>query len=111
MANEKDFFDDFNYGDALVESLQQALAYAKGDKSRCRVTVREIPVPEYKADDVSRVRSELRLSQRALASVLGVSARTVEAWEAGRNAPNGPAARMLYLIEKDHSLVDKLVIR
>ena len=111
MANEKDFFDDFNYGDKLIEGLQQALVYAKGDKSRCRVTVREIPVPEYKADDVSRVRSDLRLSQRALASVLGVSARTVEAWEAGRNAPNGPAARMLYLIETDHSLVDKLVIR
>ena len=111
MANEKDSFDDFNYGDRLIESLEQALAYAKGDKSKARVTVRATPVPEYKADDVSRVRLDLRLSQRALASVLGVSARTVEAWEAGRNSPNGPAARMLYLIEKDHSLVDKLVIR
>jgi len=111
MGNNENVFDDFNYGDALVEGLQQALAYAKGEKRRCRVTVREIPVPEYKADDVSRVRSDLRLSQKALASVIGVSSRTVEAWEAGRNMPNGPAARMLYLIETDHSLVDKLVVR
>ncbi len=111
MENEKDFFSDFNYGDKLIEGLQQALNYAKGDKSKVRVSVREIPVPEYRAGDISRVRSELRLSQRALASVLGASHRTVEAWEAGRNAPNGPAARMLYLIEADHSLVDKLVIR
>ena len=111
MGNKKNVFDDFNYGDALVEGLQQALAYAKGDKSRCRVTVRELPVPEYKADDISRVRSDLRLSQKALASVIGVSSRTVEAWESGRNTPNGPAARMLYLIEADHSLVDKLVVR
>jgi len=102
---------EYNYYDRLKESLEQAAAHAKGDKSRCRVTVREISVPEYKADDVFRVRSELHMSQRALASVLGVSARTVEAWEAGRNSPNGPAARMLYLIEADHSLVDKLVIR
>jgi len=110
-GKEKNIFDDFNYGDALIRGLQQALKYAKGDKRRCRVTVRELPVPEYKADDISRVRSDLRLSQKALASVLGVSSRTVEAWEAGRNAPNGPAARMLYLIEADHSLVDKLVVR
>lgn len=110
MENEKNVSGNY-YGDRLIESLQQALAYSKGDRSKVRVTVREIPVPEYKTDDVSRVRSELRLSQRALASVLGVFARTVEAWEAGRNAPNGPAARMLYLIEADHSLVDKLVIR
>ena len=111
MPNNEKFTDANSFGDRLVESLQQALAYSKGDKSRVRVSVREIPVPEYKAGDVSRMRSELRLSQRALASVLGVSARTVEAWEAGRNAPNGPAARMLYLIEADHSLVDKLVMR
>jgi putative transcriptional regulator len=111
MEKKNDFFDNFNYGDALVEGLQQALAYAKGDKSRCRVTVREIPVPAYKPADVSRVRSSLHLSQRALASVLGVSPRTVEAWEAGRNVPNGPASRMLYLIEKDNSLVSHLIIR
>jgi putative transcriptional regulator len=103
--------EEYKYFDRLKESLEQAAAYAKGDKSKARVSVREIPVPEYNAGDVSRVRSELRLSQRALASVLGVSHRTVEAWEAGRNVPNGPAARVLYLIEKDHALVDKLVIR
>ncbi len=102
---------EYNYFERLKESLEQAVAYTKGDKSKVRVSVREIPVPEYRAGDVSRVRSELRLSQRALASVLGVSHRTVEAWESGRNSPNGPAARMLYLIEADHSLIDKLVIR
>lgn len=102
---------EYNYFERLTESLDQAVAFKNGDKNKARVSVREIPVPEYKAGDVSRVRTELRLSQRSLASVLGVSHRTVEAWEAGRNAPNGPAARMLYLIEKDHSLVDKLVIR
>jgi putative transcriptional regulator len=102
---------EYNYYERLKESLEQVVAYTKGDSSKVHVSVRKIPVPEYKAKDVSRVRTELRLSQRALASVLGVSHRTVEAWEAGRNVPNGPATRVLYLIEKDHSLVDKLVIR
>jgi len=111
MPNQKEIFNNFNYGDALIEGLQQALTYAKGKKNRCRVTIREIPVPEYRAEDVSRMRSELHLSQRAFASVLGVSTRTVEAWEAGRNNPNGPAARLLYLIENDNTLVDKMIIR
>jgi DNA-binding transcriptional regulator YiaG len=35
----------------------------------------------------------------------------VEAWEAGKSMPSGVATRMLYLIEADHSLVDKLVVR
>ena len=111
MEKDKDIFNDFNYGDALLEGLQQALTYAKGDKSRSRVTVREITVPEYKAEDIFRVRTELRLSQRALALALGVSTRTVEAWEAGRNVPNGPASRILYLIEADHTILDRLVVQ
>ena len=111
MGKNENIFDNFNYGDALIEGLEQALDYAKGNKSRCRTTVLEIPIPEYLADDVFRVRSKLNLSQKALASAVGVSSRTVEAWEAGRNAPSGPAARMLYLIEEDGSLVDKLVVR
>ena len=111
MESNNNYFDDFNYGDALVEGLKQALTHSKGDRSRSRTTVREIPVPEYSAADILRIRSELRLSQKALACVIGVSPRTVEAWEAGRNAPSGPAARMLFLIEADHSLLDKLVVR
>ena len=45
------FFKNFNYGEALIEGLQQALVYAKGDKNCCRVTIREIPGPEYKVSN------------------------------------------------------------
>ncbi|WP_366517617.1 helix-turn-helix domain-containing protein [uncultured Mailhella sp.] len=79
--------------------------------SRCRVVVRESPVPEYKAEDVARIRKSLDLSQRTLANALGVSTRTVEAWEAGRNVPSGAARHLLYLFDCDHSLVDKLIVR
>ena len=36
---------------------------------------------------------------------------TVEAWEAGRNAPSGAARNLLYLVDKDHSLVERLAVR
>ena len=89
----------FVYCVTLKESLEQAVDYTKGDKSRCRTVVRETPIPAYKADDVARTRKELKLSQRGLATALGVSPRTVESWEAGKNAPSGAAQRLLYLFE------------
>jgi len=102
---------EYNYYERLKESLDQAVAYKNGDKTKARSTVYKIPVPEYKANDVVRVRSKLNLSQRGFANVLGVSSRTVEAWEGGRNEPNGAARHLIYLIEKDGNLVNDLVVR
>ena len=102
---------DFTYYEQLRQGLEDAVAYKKGNKRRARVSVREIPVPEYTAADVARVRTSLCLSQRGLAFALGVSARTVEAWEAGRNIPSGSARHLLYLFEKDDSLVGQFVER
>lgn len=102
---------DFNYFDELKTSLEEAASFKKGDKSRVHVTVRELPVPEYDASAVLQARMRLRLSQRGLASALGVSSRTVESWEAGRNTPNGAARNLLYLLEKDNSLIDYLIAK
>ena len=102
---------EYNYFEDLKAGLEDVIAWQKGDKSRARSVVRELPVPEYKAPDVARVRSALNLSQRGLALVLGVSSRTVEAWEVGRNVPNGAARNLLYLIDHNHSLADNLLVR
>ena len=99
----------YNYYDRLKDSLEQAVAYKNGDASRIHVSVREISIPEYKASDITRLRSALCLSQRGLAYALGVSARTVEAWEAGRNTPCGSSRHLLYLFEQDHTLVGRFV--
>lgn len=98
-----------NYFEELKESLEQAAAYAKGDASRVRVTVREIPTPSYTSTDIANIRKNAGLSQRALATALGVSPRTVEAWEAGKNSPAGSSVKLLYLIEKDNNIVSQLV--
>ena len=104
---EKKYFDE------LMTSLEDAAAFAQGDTSRARVVEVDTddPVPEYKAADIARTRQALNLSQRALASVLGVSTRTVEAWEAGRNVPSGAARHLLFLLDGDHSLVQRLVVK
>lgn len=100
-----------DYFGELKQSMEEAVAFRKDGKSRARSRVRELPVPEYQPADVARVRLALNLSQRGLASVLGVSPRTVEAWEVGKNTPNGSARNLLYLIDHNHELVGQLVAK
>ena len=82
--------------------MEEAIDYKNGNKAKARAVVSEIPVPEYNAEDVLRVRSALQLSQRGLAIALGVSVRTVESWEGKRNQPSGAARHLLYLLEKNN---------
>ena len=102
--------EDFNFFEELKQSLEEAVAFKKGDRSRCRVSVTEVPIPEYQAGDVAHIRAVLNLSQRGLAVALGVSVRTVEAWEAGKNPPSGPASHLLYLLEQEPDLVKRLLM-
>jgi putative transcriptional regulator len=70
-----------DYFNELVQSLEKANAYKNGDASKARRrTVVALTAPVYQAQDIARLRLKLQLSQRGLASVLGVSGRTVEAW-------------------------------
>ena len=58
--------------------------------------------------DVAQIRNSLSLTQKAFASVLGVSKRTVEAWECGKSNPTPTAKKLMFLISQDHSLILKL---
>lgn len=44
------------------------------------------------------------MSQKIFASYIGVSPKTVEAWEAGTNHPSGAASRLLNMMEMDVEL-------
>ena len=103
--------EEFNVYQGILDGLKEAVACKQGKEVRCRVSVREVPVPEYKAEDIVRTRKELTMTQRVFARTLGVSSRTVEAWEAGRNEPSGAARHLLFLLDRDHSLVDRLIVK
>jgi putative transcriptional regulator len=109
MKTSMAIFDNFDVGKALIHSLEQAVEFEQGDKTKARVIVHEIPTPQYEAKDIVRVRRKFHLSQKGLALALNVSPRTVEAWETGKNKPAGSSAKLLYLIEKDKSIISQLV--
>lgn len=69
-----------------------------------------LPLMEYDAADIKRIRNDIGVTQVVFASILGVSKKTVEAWEAGRNKPDGPARRLLAMVQKDPTILDRYCI-
>ena len=47
------------------------------------------------------------MSQNVFASYIGVSCKTVEAWESGKNHPSGAASRLLNMMEINNNLVEE----
>lgn len=57
------------------------------------------PVKKYDKTEIRRIRESCGISQSMFANCMGVSKKTIEAWEYGKNTPTGPACRLLYILE------------
>lgn len=97
-------FEDFDFFEGIMSGLNEALAYEKG-KASAETFARKRSLP---AVNVTEVRMSLQMTQKTFASILGVSCRTVEAWECGKSTPTPTAKKLIYLIDTDHSLIKKL---
>ena len=97
-------FKGFDLTAALQEALEDINAWNRGEDVPGMV-VHERTLPDV---DAVEVRKSLSLTQRAFAALLGVSCRTVEAWESGRSNPTPTARKLMHLIQEDHSLIQKL---
>lgn len=62
-------------------------------------------MPDISAEDIKAIRKKLGFTQAVFAAVIGVSTKTVEAWETGTNQPIGPACRMISLIQFDPEIL------
>ena len=97
-------FSNTSFFDSLMTGLHEALDYAQNKNPKSAVA-RKRSLPDI---DVATERASLNMTQKAFASVLGVSVRTVEAWEAGKCTPSPTARKLMYLISTDHSIVARL---
>ena len=62
-------------------------------------------MPDISAEDIKAIRKKLGFTQAVFAAVIGVSTKTVEAWEKGTNQPIGPARSMISLIQFDPEIL------
>ncbi len=96
--------------DGIIQGLEEAIAHKEGKMNARTRTLSVTPIPALGAGEIKSIRAELGMTQVLFAGVMGVSPKTVEAWEAGRNTPDGPARRMLSILKADPDLPQKLNI-
>ena len=97
-----EFFDE------IMSSIDETIEASK--KNRLKETIIIKPVKKYNAEGVKQIRHSLNMTQALFAGMMGVSQKTVEAWESGRNVPMGPASRVLDLLVENKKNVDYFII-
>ena len=83
---------------SIMQGLSEAVDYQQG-KIKARKTKLSIkPVATFNNSEIKKIRQKTGLSQVMFAGSLGVSPKTVEAWENGRNKPEGASRRLLEVV-------------
>lgn len=88
------------FGEDLIQSLNEALAHAKGQGPaivHAPVTPRE-------------VRKQARLTQAQMATLMGMSVSGYRKWEQGARRVSGPAATLLRIIEREPNAVRRALL-
>ena len=87
--------------DDLKTGLQEAIDFEKGKgQAKTRILMIE-PVKKYTNEEIKHIRNKSGMTQSVFANYLGVSKKTVEAWELGRTHPTGPAYRLINILEQE----------
>jgi len=97
--------------ESIKQGLTEAIEYERGNLPDARIDKMTIsPIRSYGADEIKTIRRQLKMTQKLFATALGVSVKTVEAWESGINVPSGIANRMLELLSQDSTLLERCSI-
>ena len=92
--------------DLLAASFEEVISDLDktGGKNlkRTNLTLHIEPIKKYDSTAVKRIRTSNNLTQNLLAKYIGVSKKTVEAWESGKNTPNGPSSRLLEMLDTNN---------
>ena len=92
---------DRNIGLEILDGIKEIKAFKEG---KADLVTRELSEPLHPKE----IRARLNLSQSAFASLMGVSARTVQDWEQGRREPRGPAKSLLRIAEQHPDVFQKI---
>ena len=90
-----------NAYESIMQGLTEAIDYQQGKTSARKTKLAIKPVNTFSNNDIKKIRRKTGLSQVMFAGSLGVSPKTVEAWENGRNKPEGASRRLLEIVRDD----------
>ena len=91
-------------GERIIEGLEQAVAWSRGQDDRVRVSL--IQVPDV---NIRKVRQRMGLSQTQFATKFGFPPATLRNWEQGRAIPDAPARVLLAVIAKHPEVVEDVL--
>ena len=91
----------------LLGSANEALDHAQGKRS-LRTTTLPLPPKSLNGRAVKRVRAALHASQAVFARYLNVSTKLVQAWEADRRTPEGPALVLLHIAARQPDVIENV---
>ena len=91
-------------GRGIIEGLEEAIAWSRGEKTAARVTL--VQVPDV---DVREVRTKMGLSQAQFATKFGFPPATLRNWEQGRAHPDAPTRVLLAVIAKHPEAVEDVL--
>lgn len=93
--------------ESILKGLNEALEDAeKKNKSlkRTRRYYSVVPIKKYTPKQIKQIRHKINMTQKELALYMGVSIKTIEAWEKGTNTPSGSSSRILTMFELNNNL-------
>ena len=93
--------------ESIMQGLTEAEEYQQGKITARKTRIPIKPVVIFNTEDIKRIRQKTGLSQVMFAISLGVSPKTVEAWENGRNKPEGASRRLLEIVRDDPGFIKR----
>jgi len=89
------------------EILEKGMGHLR---RRTRTYTPVSPIKEYKPHEIKAIRERHQYTQTFFGEYLGVSPKTVQAWESGINKPTGATLRIFQVLEKDPHVLDKYIL-
>jgi putative transcriptional regulator len=83
--------------EGIMQGLQEALAYSRGDKSAAARVVNLAVKPA----DIKTARKKTGMSRETFARAFGLSPATLRKWENGERQPTGAARVLLTIISRE----------
>lgn len=91
------------FGEALLESLEEARAWKRGELALETVNIDPMPVARIRA-----IRKKVAKSAKEFERRFGIPASTINNWEQGRRKPDPAGRLLLETIDAAPELVEKV---